>query len=429
MTPFIFPIPRRQILPPSHSIRLVLGLLPRVGLSTGPAITLFETAFAQYIGVRHAIGVASARTGLWWTLQMLGLKPGDEILCPAYTFHVLPELMRALGLRPIFIDADPEVFTLDPRLLEGALTPRSRAILVTHLFGQPCEMDPIIEFSKRHGLVLLEDCAHALGASYRHKAVGSFGRAGFFSFGPGKNLSCFGGGMVTTSDEHLAQRLRETLGEEHPPSSLGLLRELIKTLGLAWGTGPHGFRWMGYPTLRLCEAVFPGLVDRLMEEPPGPKGALGSRATRLSNLQAAVGLDQIPLLEERNRRTLWNAQYLMGSLGDLPGLKFQRGLPEAESTALYCRVLVPEREAFRRELLRLGLDTKRDDMSNGGGSAFPVAARLVQQSLELPNGPGLHEAELRQIVDAVRRVALQRQPKMMRVRPEIPAPTSTLSGR
>src|SRR5581483_428277 len=133
-------------------------------------------------------------------LKALDLPAGSEVVVPALTFWVIPELARVAGLTPVFADVDPRTFTLDPASFERVITPRTRAVVPTHLYGLPCDMDPILAIARRHGIAVIEDCAHALGATYHGKPVGTLGDAALFSFQTLKPLNAFGGGLALIRD-------------------------------------------------------------------------------------------------------------------------------------------------------------------------------------------------------------------------------------
>ena len=396
------PIPRRQIRLCPGILGEVVRCLRRGTVGQGPEIARFEAAMAGRLGVRQAIGVASARVGLRLVADAVGLHPGDAVLCSAYTFHAMPQALRAVGLTPVFVDTDPDTWTLDPAALEAVDAPRVRALLVTHLFGQPCAMEPITAWAQRRGVALLEDCAHALGATVAGRSVGTFGTAGLFSFGAGKALPCCGGGLITTDDDGLAQRLRAAIARGAPPAVGPLLAEVAKTAALAWGTSRGGFALVGYPALRAGEALRPGLVDRLMQEAPRAVNDSVPRGLALANLQAAVGLRQLPLLDGWLRARQAHAEGLDQALAGLVGLQRPAVVPGTASAWLYYRVLVNDRARFRRALLRAGVDTKPDDMTNCGGPDYPVAARVARTSVELPTDPSLTGDDLRAVAAAVR---------------------------
>ena len=173
----------------------------------GPQVKAFEAEMAAYCGCRFAIGVGNGTDALYLALRALEIGPGDEIITSPFTFIATSEAVRAVGATPVFVDIDPYTFNLDSTLLEDAICERTRAVLPVHLFGQPCDMQPILEVAERYGLHVVEDCAQALGACYQDRKVGSLGTAGCLSFFPSKNLGCLGdGGMIVTNDQKLHER-------------------------------------------------------------------------------------------------------------------------------------------------------------------------------------------------------------------------------
>ncbi len=192
----------------------VAGVVRSQRFILGPAVEKFEREAASYLGVRHAIGCASGTDALLLPLRALQLEPGDEVIVPAFTFFATAGAVWNAGLRPVFADIDPVTFNMRAQDVERALTPRSRALIVVHLFGQVAEMEPILELAERHGLAVIEDAAQAFGARRRVSGewchAGRLGTVGSFSFFPSKNLGAFGdGGLMTTEDDALADRLRK----------------------------------------------------------------------------------------------------------------------------------------------------------------------------------------------------------------------------
>ncbi|RMH59488.1 MAG: DegT/DnrJ/EryC1/StrS family aminotransferase [Bacteroidetes bacterium] len=175
----------------------------------GPAVAQFESDLAGYLGVPHVIGVGNGTDALQIAYMALGIGPGDEIITPAFTFIATAEAAALVGATPVFADIDPATFTLDPAHVEALITPRTRAIVPVHLFGQAADMDPILDLAHRHGLAVIEDNAQAIGATYRGAKTGTLGTVGCLSFFPSKNLGAFGdGGAVLTRDAALAERMR-----------------------------------------------------------------------------------------------------------------------------------------------------------------------------------------------------------------------------
>lgn len=175
----------------------------------GPFVEKFEREFAAYCGCEHAIGVGSGTEALWLPLLASGIGPGDEVITVPNSFMATAEAITYCGARPVFVDVDDCTYTMDPAGLEAALSPRTKAIIPVHLFGQPADLDPILDFADAHGLIVIEDAAQAHGARYKGKRAGTLARAGCFSFYPGKNLGAFGeAGAVVTNDETLADQIR-----------------------------------------------------------------------------------------------------------------------------------------------------------------------------------------------------------------------------
>ena len=190
----------------ADAIQQVLDSSEFVG---GPFVERFEEEFAGFCGCRYASGVSSGTSALWMTLLSLGIGPGDEVITVPNTFIATAEAISMCGARPVFVDVDEQSYTMNPALLEGAVTPRTKAVIPVHLFGQPADMDPIMEFSARHALHVIEDACQAHGALYRGRPAGSIGIAGCFSFYPGKNLGAYGeAGAVVTNDPELTKKIR-----------------------------------------------------------------------------------------------------------------------------------------------------------------------------------------------------------------------------
>jgi dTDP-4-amino-4,6-dideoxygalactose transaminase len=175
----------------------------------GREVEAFEEAFAEYVGVRFCVGVGSGTAAIQLAVTACGVGAGDEVIVPANTFFATAEAVSTAGATPVFVDADPISYTIDATKIEAAITPRTRAIIPVHLYGQTADLDPVFEIAARHNLSVVEDAAQAHGAEYKGRKVGSLGRANCFSFYPGKNLGAYGeGGAVMTDDADVARRVR-----------------------------------------------------------------------------------------------------------------------------------------------------------------------------------------------------------------------------
>lgn len=174
----------------------------------GPNVKAFEKEMATYCDCPHAVGVANGTDALHLALRALRVGPGDEVITTPFTFVATTEAIGIVGATPVFVDIDPHTFNIDVNQIEAAVTPRTKCILPVHLYGQPCDMDPIMDIARRHELFVVEDCAQAIGATYKGRTVGTIGDAGCLSFFPSKNLGCLGdGGMVITRDATVFERV------------------------------------------------------------------------------------------------------------------------------------------------------------------------------------------------------------------------------
>jgi dTDP-4-amino-4,6-dideoxygalactose transaminase len=175
----------------------------------GREVEAFEEAFAEYVGARFCVGVSSGTAAIHLALAAAGIQAGDEVIVPANTFFATAEAVSNAGATPRFVDADPVSYNLDPNLIEAAITPRTRALMPVHLYGQAADLDAVFAIAARHHLPVIEDAAQAHGSLYKGRRVGALARAGCFSFYPGKNLGAYGeGGAVTTNDAEIARRVR-----------------------------------------------------------------------------------------------------------------------------------------------------------------------------------------------------------------------------
>ncbi len=207
-------IPLLDLVAQYHTIKpeidsAILSVLESGKFILGPQEKAFESEVAEYLGVKHAIGLASGTDALVIALRALDIGPGDEVIVPAYSFFATAGCVLTLGATPVFVDIDPLTYLLDVNLLEKAIIPKTKAIIPVHLYGQPADMDEIMAIAARHDLKVIEDNAQAFGASYKGQKTGAIGHIGCLSFFPSKNLGAYGdAGMITTNDDLLAEKMR-----------------------------------------------------------------------------------------------------------------------------------------------------------------------------------------------------------------------------
>ncbi len=194
--------------------RAVLGVIGSAAFINGPAVKSFQANLEKYSGAKHVITCANGTDALQIAMMALGLKPGDEVIVPAFTYVATAEVIALLGLVPVMVDVDPKTFMITPKIAEKAISPRTKAIVPVHLFGQCADMEGLMELAEKHKIFVIEDNAQAIGADFRYKngtvkKSGTIGHIGTTSFFPSKNLGCYGdGGATFTNDDDLAAKMR-----------------------------------------------------------------------------------------------------------------------------------------------------------------------------------------------------------------------------
>jgi dTDP-4-amino-4,6-dideoxygalactose transaminase len=310
----------------------------------GPEVKAFEEAFAAYLGVRNCVAVNSGTAALQLTLLALGIGPGDEVITVPHTFIATAEAITATGARPVFVDVDPDSYTMNPDQVKKAVTAKTRALIPVHLYGQPADLDALGAIAERHGLAMIEDACQAHGAEYKGQKVGALARAGCFSFYPSKNLGCCGeGGAIVTNDSELTERAR-------------LLRD-------------HG-------SAQKYEHEFPAYNYRM------------------EGLQGGILALKLKYLDRWNDRRRLIAEHYRQSLADTP-LILPREMPYARHVYHLFVVQCDERETLREHLSKRGTETGLHypvplhlqkayrDLGHVKGD-FPVAERVARRGLSLP---------------------------------------------
>jgi dTDP-4-amino-4,6-dideoxygalactose transaminase len=381
-------------------------------LIEGPQVAAFEEAIETRLGGGHAVTASRGRMAFYYILKALDLPPGSEIVFPALTFWVVPAMALAAGYKPVFADVDPVTFDLDPAALERAITPATRAVVPTHIYGLPCDMDEILEIARRHRLAVIEDCAHALGATYRGRPVGTLGDAALFSFQVLKPLNTFGGGMAYTRRADLGRRLAEIARAEPWPRQDRVLSR-IRTARLERALmRPAVFSATIFPILWVA-SFFQARPDVYLWEKqrhlwPLPDGY----AERYSNVQAAVGLAGLDLLEGWTARTRANARAMSAALAGAPGVALPPDPDPQDRLHVYYQYCVypPDREGVVRRCLRGGLDVEYHHMDVcpdlplfASSRVAAPGARRTNEALQLPIHAGLEPADLERVARRFRR--------------------------
>ena len=336
-------------------------VLDRSWYISGKEDEAFEAAFAAYCGVRHCVGVGNGLDALMLILKAAGIGEGDEVIVPSNTFIATALAVTYAGARPVFVEPDIRTFNIDPARIEAAITGRTRAIMPVHLYGQACDMDPIMAVARKHGLKVFEDCAQAHGATYKGRKVGTFGDAAGFSFYPGKNLGALGdAGAAVTDDDGIAVKVRQL--------------------------GNYGSDYKYHHILK-------------------------GNNSRLDELQAAFLSVKLPHLDRMNadRRRIAD-RYLSGIRNPAVALPWVR--PDCVPVWHVFAVRCDQRDALERHLNERGVGTNKHypiamhlqecyrDLGFSEGD-YPIAERISATQLSLPMYYGMTDEEIDWVVDAV----------------------------
>lgn len=334
------------------------------GFILGPEVAALEREVAAYVGVEHAVGVASGTDALILALRALDIGPGDEVIVPAFTFFATGSAVMLVGATPVLVDVDPDTYCLDLGQVEAALTPRTKAIIPVHLFGHPADMDALRTLAEPRAIAIIEDNAQAIGAEYRGRRTGGLGTAGCLSFYPSKNLGAAGdAGMVLTDDPQVGERVR-----------------MLRT---------HGWK----------EKYFPEVLGQ---------------NSRLDAMQAAILRVKLPHLDGWNDRRRALAERYHSMLADLP-LRMQDEREGARSVYHLFVIEVAGREAVAAALKDRGVDTavyypyplhQVPAWAAVGAErgAFPVSERLAREALAIPLFPEMTDAQQDHVVASLREI-------------------------
>ena len=401
-----------RVLP--NTEQLIAACKARGEFIQGPQIAEFERAFERRAGGGVAISAAYGRIAFYHILKALDLPPGSEIVVPALTFWVVPELARVAGLTVVFADVNPKTFNLDPDSVERVITDRTRAIVPTHLYGLPCDMDRILEIASRHNLVVIEDCAHALGAAYKGRPVGTFGTGALFSFQTLKPLNCYGGGMALVHDPLLAAKVRGSINALPWPSEKRISKRLLMGRLQRIFIKPWVFSMSLFPVLWVSALVGTSpdvfLWEKIRPLQPLPDEYM----ERFPNVQAVIGLAALEQFDEWTTRAQANAVYMNSALGSVRGIQVPQA--PADRTHVYYQYCVygPQGRA-RDELVvacvRRGIDIETlhvdvppDMPLFERTKAEREGARRAAQAIQIPVYSSLTDEQLKRVASVVRGV-------------------------
>ena len=406
-----FRIPRKRPVPLSGTLG-ALGSLPkgRHGGMTEAELDL-GSAFADFVGAPHALPVAGARGGLWHILKWLESRHGSgEVVVPALTASIVPNVIYAAGFKVRFVDVDPMTFTADSEALLSVVGPETRAVVATHLEGFPVRTDQLVEALKGRDVWVIEDAAHAPGSIVGDRPVGSIGHAAIFSLGKGKHLNALDGGIVSTNEEAFFNALCATLSGMPAPSRGTVVKKIAMVSAMGLLTRRVFFDMTLWPGLQLYarrgkDPLYENFEDSL--EPPGTEGPEAANR-RLGPVQARLAISALGRFEAQLERRRDLHKSLRSAASE--ELRIQQEIDGTTPAPLEFVVRCRDRMEARRNLRSIGIDSQptwmvsphqlpafRGDVDRD----FPVAKELAEQLLYLPFYPGLHTGELARLADVL----------------------------
>jgi len=336
--------------------------------SAGKYIGLFEEKFSSYCGVPHGVACSSGTTAIHLAMVALGIGPGDEVIIPDFTLIVSANMVILAGARPVLVDVDPGTWCIDPGLIEEKITPRTKAIMAVHMYGHPCDMEAIMEIARRHKLYVIEDCAESHGAEVNGRMTGSFGDASCFSFYGNKILTTGEGGMVVCKDDKVAERLR-----------------LLRNQGFRQPRFVHDVVAFNY---------------------------------RMTNIQAAIGLAQTEMVEQKVEKKRWIGATYNELLADCKDVTLPVEEPWAKNVYWMYGILIEESFGAKKDdlmamLTKKGIDTRsffcpmslqpafreENDVYPDVRGRYPVSVDLWNRGLYLPSGISLRRAQMEEVAE------------------------------
>jgi perosamine synthetase len=340
--------------------------------SAGPYIETFEKEYAKFLGVKHAISVNTGTAALHIALLAAGIKSGDEVIVPAFTMAASWMSVMYIGAKPIFVDVEPDIYTINPALIEAAITPATKAIMPVHIYGHPADMDPILAIAKKHHLLVIEDAAEAHGATYKGRLTGTIGDVNAFSFYANKIITTGEGGMVTTDNDEMAAIARSMKDLAHSQAK----RFVHDSLGYNY---------------------------------------------RMTSMQAALGSGQLKHVSDFLSTKTHMAEMYGQGLAGIPGLTLPVTRDWATHVYWMYAILVDEqkfgmnKDQFRAKLLENGVDTRDffyapcDQPLLVGLNPrirphFPVTERIARDGCYLPSGLAITDDQIKVVCETIRAI-------------------------
>ncbi|MCG2712671.1 MAG: DegT/DnrJ/EryC1/StrS family aminotransferase [Candidatus Omnitrophica bacterium] len=372
-------------------------------------IEKFEKAFAEYIGVDYAISTSSAKFALYLSLKALGVEKDDEIIVPAFTVREVIDVIIVLGLIPVFVDINLRDANMDPGLIDKKISKKTRFILMTHIYGCPCDVEAVLKISKKYNLTVIEDAAQACGAEYKLKKAGSFGKVAYFSFGILKNLNTLGGGMIVTKEKPIARAIEEEREKFPDICSFVILKRAFIAMAISFFTYPLFFSWLVYPLLFLYKKIKRSGAVEFFKVDKINIQKLRKHNRRFSAVQAAIGLLRLGEIDKINNGKIHNARILNEELKDCAkALLFEENSAKKNIYLNYV-IRAKDRKKLVDDLFAAGIDVSPGQVTCCADledfsqfySDCPMSRKMQQENVYLPVYSPLDKEHMYQIANAV----------------------------
>lgn len=378
-------------------------------------IPRFERLFAEYIGIKHAVVLPSARLGLYLLFKYFNLPENSEVIISPFTHWSIFAVIKSCKLKPIFVDVDENTNNLDPSLVKKSITKNTKLLILTHMWGQSSDIGAFMDLKKDFDLKIIEDCAMACGSSYKEKKVGSFGDASIFSFGKAKSMSTFGGGMFCTNDSAIRDGVKNLMFDFKNAKSSSFLINIINTIIANILTKPPIFFMSLYPIMRFLDLRDPyNPVEHKKNTSIFLDDIPSEWKTKYSYIQAAIGIEQLKNLDLRNEKRKKNSEILNKVLSGLKGVGLPLASPGIGHIYLYYALFIKRNislNTIRKKLLTMGVDSQLNELTSSkeleifGADIkdYPIFNRISQNLLIIPNGINLDDHDIEHIGLAVKK--------------------------
>jgi len=377
-------------------------------LQNGKNSRRLERKFCEYMDSRWAISFDSGRSGLYAILKCLGIKDYDEVILQAFTTVALPNVIQWCGAKPIYIDIDERTYNIDPEKIEEKINNKTKAIIVQHTFGNPAEMNKIIEIAEKHNLLIIEDCAHSLGTEYKDRKTGTFGDVAFFSFGRDKVISSVSGGMVITADNELGKKIKEFRDQMPYPKKKLIIKQLLHPIITFKALHLYYFFGIGKIIMFLSSKL--GIITKAYSKEEKKNQKSENFPAKMPNALARIALHQMKLVKKFNDHRIEIANLYEKKLFNNKSIGLPKSTQESKNIYLWYTILVQNKKELikkaRKKHIILGdwfpqavgpaeVNLKKAGYKKGSCS---IAEKVSSQCVNLPTHYRINEREINKII-------------------------------